>query len=143
MDCVGDISAQIASWGTDSCTQGCLKTVREGQSLLAAGRFHWRLIRTILGFLGWLKGHYAPWVCYVPSWCGCLASIAFMGCRKDNAHTKLASRQTGPHGEIAALLAAVNLEGRKKWEGGVCTLCDLRFRSQEPSTHQKRFSVKK
>jgi len=64
-----------------------------------------------------------------PSWCCFLDSVTFMGCKRVNTHRKLASIQTGPRGEVAALLAGVNLKGRKKWEGAACTLCDLRLRS--------------
>ena len=49
-----------------------------------------------------------------PSWCGFLASIECMRCNKANAHRYLASRQTGHRGEVAAYLAAVNLDGREK-----------------------------
>jgi len=140
---VGDSSAQIASWGTGSCASGCQKTFRKGldstgcMPLPLATDTHDNgvagLAEMTLRVVGILR----------PSWCGFLASVAFMGCKKDNAHIKLASRQTGPRGEVAAHLAAVNLEGRKKLEGAVCTLFLLHFRSQEPLKHQKRFSLKK
>ena len=49
-----------------------------------------------------------------PSWCGFLASIECVRCSTANAHRHLASRQTGHREEVAAYLAAVNLEGREK-----------------------------
>jgi len=58
-----------------------------------------------------------------------------MGCIKANAHIKLASRQTEHRWEVAAYLAAVNLEGLEKYEGGLCTLSHLHFRSQDSSKH--------
>ena len=76
-----------------------------------------------------------------PSCCGYLASIECMSCNTANAHRYLASRQTGHRDEVAAYLAAVNLEGREKYEGGVFTPIDLHFHSQDPSKHQKRLSL--
>jgi len=49
-----------------------------------------------------------------PSWCFFVASTEFMGCKKANTHTNLASRQTGNHREVAAYLPAANSEGREK-----------------------------
>jgi len=49
-----------------------------------------------------------------PSCCGYLASIECMNCNTANAHRHLASRQTGHRDEVAAYLAAVNLEGPEK-----------------------------
>jgi len=49
-----------------------------------------------------------------PSCCGYLASIERMSCNTANARRYLASRQTEHRYEVAAHLAAVNLEGQEK-----------------------------
>jgi len=77
-----------------------------------------------------------------PFWGFFAASIECMRCTKSMARTKLASTLAGSHREVAAYLVTMNLEGREKWEGDVCTLSDPLFRSQDPSMHQERFSLK-
>jgi len=60
---------------------------------------------------------------------------------KANALTKLASRPTGNHREVAARLVAENVEGREKYEGDVFTTSGLQFRFQDPSKHQDCFAL--
>ena len=55
----------------------------------------------------------------------------------------MASRCVRHRREVAAYLATVTLDGRKKKEGSVCALSDSLFPSQDPSEHQKRVSLKK
>jgi len=75
--------------------------------------------------------------------CGFLVSIESIRCSTANEHRRLASRQVRHRREVAAYLATVTLDGRKKKEGSVCALSDSLFPSQDPAEHQKRVSLKK
>jgi len=55
----------------------------------------------------------------------------------------VASRRVRHRREVAAYLATVTLDGRKKKEESVYALSNSLFSSQDPSEHQKRVSLKK
>jgi len=143
MSYVGEGPPHIASWGTDSCAQGYKKTIREGLKSFGCRQLPLATHSQAIGGAGLAERTFRAvgMLCTVQVWLLSLFCVHGM-------YNRQRAQRVGQQADRASwggsgTSGRCEVGGAKMWEGGVYTLCDLCFRSQEPSKNQKQFSLKK